>query len=311
MSKGGKGIMKKILISIVLVSMFIFSSCIKSDSDEEAYTDGEFLMVVDKSEMCLVKVPYEIKAQNDEEIINELLDALVNYKNEKYASPIYKNVNLNFFEFNESTLSVYFDEGYYELGIADETLVRAAVVSTLCQITSVDDVLFYVGESELMVNGRLVGRMNRESFIYDMSVSEAEAIVTLYFPDINGEKLHKVIREVSYDSMYTDEQIVIEELIKGTDNEELSDSVPKGTKLINIVTKNMICYVNFSNSFTDGMDGISDSMIVYSVVNSLSELPGVSSVVISVDGVKIDSYRTMNCVDPLVSNYDMVDEDQK
>ncbi len=303
--------MKKYLVLVVVICTIALSSCINRNSDEEKYTDGDFLMVVDKNEMCLAKVPYDIKSQSDEEMIDELLDALVDYQSEKYTSPIYKNIDLKFYEFNDNTISVYFDEGYYELGITDEALVRAAVVSTLCQISGVEDVLFYVGESELMVNGRLVGRMNRESFIYDMSVSEAKATVTLYFPDVYGEKLHKVVREVSYDSMYTDEQIVIEELIKGTDNEELSGSVPKGTKLINIVTKNMICYVNFNSSFTNGIDSIPDSMIVYSVVNSLSELPGVSSIVISVDGVKLDSYRTMNCIDPLVSNYDIVAEDQK
>lgn len=303
--------MKKYLVLVVMICMITLSSCINGSSDEEGYTNGDFLMVVDKTEMCLVKVPYDIKSKSDEEIIDELVDALIDYQSEEYTSPIYKNIDIQYFEFNDNTLSVYFDEGYYELGITDEALVRAAIVSTLCQIVSVEDVLFYVGESELMVNGRLVGRMNRESFIYDTSVAEAKATVTLYFPDTYGEKLHKVMREVSYDSMYTDEQIVIEELIKGTDNGELANSIPKGTKLINIVTKNMICYVNFNSSFTDGIDSIPDSMIIYSVVNSLSELPGVSSIIISVDGVKLDSYRTINCVDPLVSNYDIVAEDQK
>jgi hypothetical protein len=79
-------------------------------------------------------------------------------------------------------------------------------------------------------------------------------------------------------------------MIKGPTDEYAKPVFPNGTKLISIELQEGIAFVNFSKEFLqDSEDEGIDKLRVAALVNALTDIPGVESVQILVEGNKIDA----------------------
>lgn len=300
---------KKWLPGILSLMILVLCSCSGKEKVKEqpVVEPEEYLVVINKADMVPVKVEFDIKSETTEEAISEILDALVTYTDEKYSSPVFGKVKINSWTYADNEASVFFDTSYYEMLISDEVLARAAIVESLCQLEEIEDVYFYVDDAPLTINGAVIGRMNGESFLYDLSAGQQMAELTLFFADMELGGLLRVEREVTIDARYTDEQMVIEQLLLGPGPDSgLVSAIPEGTKLLNVVTKDMICYVNLSAEFLQYSETVPDSYTIYSIVNTLCQLNGIRSVVFSVDGVKLEYYKSVDCNELLSMNYDLI-----
>ncbi|RJQ54745.1 MAG: hypothetical protein C4521_03915 [Actinobacteria bacterium] len=114
-----------------------------------------------------------------------------------------------------------------------------------------------------------------------------KVIVTLYFSDANAEKLVREQREIPKTPAIA--AAIIRELIKGPTDEGLYPTVPRHLKLLGVKMKGNQAVVNLSRVRQSGYGGTAaEMMMVYSIVNSLTELPNVKSVTFLVDGKKRD-----------------------
>jgi germination protein M len=298
-------------LMLCLLIAFLCTSCSLSGKKDKALTkdNGSFIVVVDSTNMELVKQAYEFTSPNTEDRVEEIINALKSFEGEGLASPFPEDVTLNDWSYNEKQVFLYFGSEYYNLAVTDEVLCRAAIVESLCQISGVQSVSFYVDETELTINNKVIGRMTEDTFLYDVNEDNSAVEVTLYFPDDNMTSLTKITRTVKVNGMYTDEQTILTELLNGPlDSEGLSRAIPSSTKILNIVTKDKVCYVNLSSDFLDYLDAVPENITVYSIVNTLTSVPGISSVYITVEGDTLDYYKTLPCSDFLTYNYDLVDE---
>lgn len=66
--------------------------------------------------------------------------------------------------------------------------------------------------------------------------------------------------------------------------EGLHATINPNTKIINVTTKDGICYVNLDDNFLTVPDNVSMDAAVYSIVNSLVELSNINKVQILVNG---------------------------
>ena len=98
----------------------------------------------------------------------------------------------------------------------------------------------------------------------------------------------------------------INELIKGPSSHELIATMPSGTKLLNIETKDGVCYVNLSEEFVTKFSGGSGVLNVYSIVNSLCSTESVTSVQILIEGEKGAEFGGFVFDEPLEANMDLV-----
>lgn len=116
--------------------------------------------------------------------------------------------------------------------------------------------------------------------------------ITVYFGDSDAIYVIPEKREVEIKSGYPIEQVIFEELVKGPNDTGLHPSIPKGTRLISASTANGICTINLSKEFVDNSPGgtASESITLNSVVNSLTELPGVKKVQFLIEGKKREVY---------------------
>jgi len=107
--------------------------------------------------------------------------------------------------------------------------------------------------------------------------------VTLYFSDENAEKLVAERRTIPKTPAVA--AAVVRELIKGPEKIGSFPTLPKSMKLLGVKTKGGTAVVNLSNVRKSGIGGsAAEMMIVFSIVNSLTEIPTIKDVQFLVDG---------------------------
>lgn len=235
----------------------------------------------------------DTSSKNREELLQELIQVLKDTaERPEYLSPFsefYQGYALN-----EGQINLDFNEGYIKQDPVVEVLCRAAVVRTVTQIDGIDTVTFSVqGEALVDAIGIPVGAMTADSFI-DNAGTEINAYVDtefrLYFANETGDALTEVSRNVIYNSNISMEQQVVEELIKGpqendiTENEAAYPTVNPAVTILGVTVRDRVCYVNLSEEFLTPVSNVTSQTALYSLVNSLVELPGVNKVQISIDG---------------------------
>ena len=107
---------------------------------------------------------------------------------------------------------------------------------------------------------------------------------------------NKVVAEITVSDQQTVAQYIINELIKGTENTELTAPLSKDTVLLSVETSDSKCFVNFKANFLDKNSGSAEQekMTVFSIVDSLTELDTIDRVQFLMDGKKVDMFGNVN-----------------
>lgn len=110
----------------------------------------------------------------------------------------------------------------------------------------------------------------------------------LYFSDSQAQFVVPEFRVVEKNNQV--ENLIIEELIKGPREKGHYTVVPKGTRLNGVTVKDQIAFVDFSRELKDKHSGGSagETMTIFGIVNSLTELPEIKKVQILIDGNKVE-----------------------
>ncbi|MFR8428506.1 MAG: GerMN domain-containing protein [Roseburia inulinivorans] len=193
-------------------------------------------------------------------------------------------------------LSIHFDADYSSMTEVEEVLCRAAVVLTMTQIPGVDCVSFYVADAPLTdIRGNIVGSMNQDSFIENPGEQINSIQCTtlkLYFANETGDGLVEETRsDVYYSSNVSMEKLIMEQLLEGPQTEGAKSAIPAGTKLINVSVVDGVCYVSLDENFKNQDYQVNEAVVIYSIVDSLTELSTISKVQISVNGDTSGTYR--------------------
>lgn len=119
---------------------------------------------------------------------------------------------------------------------------------------------------------------------------EPKEKVILYFGDKEAMYLIPEEREVVKGNKSL-EAAVIQELIKGPQNPDLTRTIPKEAKLVSVKVANGVACANFSREFQTKHWGGSagEMMTLYSITNSLARLPGIERVQFLIEGEKQES----------------------
>ena len=117
-------------------------------------------------------------------------------------------------------------------------------------------------------------------------------------------------QEVHYSSNISMEKLVMERLLEGPLNSSLKSAIPTGTQLLSVTVVDGVCYVNLDETFQNQDYSIQEPVVIYSIVDSLTELPGVQKVQISVNGDTNMVYRDKMSLTTLYErNMDLVVQD--
>lgn len=277
---------------LFLLFVLLFTAGCGKTQEESRY----HIAYLNKDKTGIVEVPYEMKATTTEAMIEEFFAALCAEPDDvDYRKPIPSDVEITKYSLDGALLTIYFDADYLNMNEVEEVLCRAAIVRTLTQITGVDCVSFYVDETPLTdAEGRLVGTMYGESFVENPGEqinSIQNTNLTLYFSNETGDGLVKETRKVHYSSNISLEKLIMEQLLTGPEISGAKSAIPTGTKLISVSLVDGVCYVSFDETFKNQDYSVNEAIVIYSIVDSLSELSAISKVQISVNGDTSGVYR--------------------
>ncbi len=253
------------LISILL------AACGKNNNSEGTSVEVYY---IDSKTYGLVSENYTLIGTKMEDQIDELIYMLQKKPdNALLTNALPKSVKVNYsYDDKSGTLFVDFSTTYSELSVIDEVLCRAAIVETLNQISDVDYLQFSVDGQQLQDSDGVVGPLTAEDFV---DSTEANTVIRakLYFANKEGNKLIECLTDIDYTGTESIEELVIQQLINGPTEIGMYGTIPEGTVLLNISKSDGICTVDFNEKFLNKLSDVSAEVAVYSVVNTLIELP--------------------------------------
>jgi len=119
-------------------------------------------------------------------------------------------------------------------------------------------------------------------------VKNGEIAINVYYLDTMGEYLVGEARIVLSENKYVD---ALYELMKLPVDSSLYRLVPDSTKINSIVFEDGLVKVDLSKEFVKDRitSDTEDNLLIYSIVNTLTEFPEVNSVSFYIDGEKLDT----------------------
>lgn len=298
--------MKKYIFFLVVFTL-LFTGCGKQQELSKYHIE-----YLNKQKNEIVKVSYEPQNTETSDLMKEFLIVLCSDSdNVDYRKPIPNDVEIINYSLDGAMLTIWFDEDYNKMNAVEEVLCRAAVVRTMTQIEGIDCVTFYVGDKQLQDSqGNLIGTMYAESFVENPG-EQINAIqyasLKLYFSNKAGDGLVVETRDIHYSSNISIEKLIIEQLLAGPETSGLKSAIPSGTKLVSVSVVDGVCYVNLDANFKNQEYSVKEPIVIYSIVNSLSEVSSISKVQISVNGDTSGAYRDSYLLSEMyVRNLDFV-----
>lgn len=196
-----------------------------------------------------------------------------------------------------SHVKLYFTKDYENQSRADEMVCRASIVRSLTVLEEVDTVSFLVDGVPLKnPGGGIVGPMDGSSIVLDfneLASSSRTWVLTLYYPSAASAGLKRIVLRTRIEQDMTVEEKVVDMLLHPPKGMDVTSYMSPDMTIKSVVTAGGICYLDVGSSFrTDHPGGsYAEKMTVYSIVNSLTELPSVQQVQFMVDGHIVKRFK--------------------
>jgi len=274
--------------SLLLVLTVCMTAC-GSETESEAGKSYD-IYYVNNEETCIFSNSYQTETEDSQQLLSELIEQLAAKPNKmEYKAPLAEGFELLNYSWDGETLTVNFDEQYKEMDNIKEVLVRAAIVRTLSQVPDIKYISFTIlGEPLVDRSNVAIGTMSADTFIDNAGneINTYEKVnLRLYFANENGDRLvEENQRNVIYNSNISMEKLVVEKLIEGPTTGNSYPTINPSTKVLSVTVIDRICYVNFDEAFLSQPYSVTPDVTIYSITNSLIELPNINKVQISING---------------------------
>ena len=293
-----------LLMAAVLSGCSLIQTLMDGDRDVSVImteaSHGVYQMNLDETR--IVKAAYDISGENIDELIHSCINALEQQPEDNaYKSIISGSVQVVDYKYDASTrlVTLYFDPSYENLLPTKEILTRAAIVKTLTQFSEeIQYVSFVIGQVPMKEDNGNVLMMRGRDFVSSIGGNAEyvrEDYVTMYFVTEDGMMLQTEDVIVKYSSTINLETAVVNSLISGPITSNLKPALSTDVVVNKVTVKEGICYVDLNDMFLERVDGQNFQLNIYSVVNTLTQIPGISRVQFLIDGEifdgKVDGYR--------------------
>ncbi len=199
----------------------------------------------------------------------------------------------------DGALILNLSASYRDLPPIEKTLVNGCLTLTFTALDEVESVSVYAED-----HPEILGLTADDILIYDQAINPYEQQIRLYFADADGHFLDSEVHTLSVGEEALSERVVMEELLRGPYSSSLYSPIPAGTELLSISTEDGLCTVDLSADFLANKPNtaIEERLVLYTIVNTLTNLPDTQYVQILVEGSPVDTYVYRDLSEPLSRN---------
>ena len=313
--------MRKLGLMVVLLLGILLVACKQEEPIEDTIPElGEnqiYLYCVNRDKTDVVPVVYTMKEQEDislaiVEVVNQLkkMEATEEYQSPIPADIVYKTNQVNAIK-KRADLS--FDILYDSITAEQLLFFKTCIVNSILQLEGVSALTISLTDiantdEELAT---VTEYFDVDSFVLsfgDENGYTQTGVIDLYFANETGEYLKKYRKSVEISNTTSLGRIVVESLIEGPKREGYTATLLNTTTIQSISVKDGICYLDLSEEFYSTENALKNDIVVYSVVNSLAELPTITKVQFLKNGEKVAFFReTMPFDAALERNLDLIE----
>lgn len=300
-------------MGILFIMLLLVSGC--KENPEPTLWEGDILIYyTDKTETGLTEEWYVTEEEEGVELATELLRKLKTPSMEEHVAAIPETVTIPsvFIEAN-GLATLLFDESYTTVSGIREVLMRAAIVKTLCQADKIDSVEIYVAGQPLMNGEKMpVGIMKETDFI-DSTGPETNyyqyLYAKIYYANEEGTALVASNLKIPYIGSEAEEKIVLRQLISGPIEKEMQPVLSEKVEVRTVSVRDNVCTVDLSKEFLNKLPEVSEEVVVYSIVNTLAELPGIYQVQFLVEGKQEKLYEKIDLTQVFERNLNVIEKE--
>jgi len=280
-----------LLVFVLLLYIFLSGKNYYTNELATQTSDENVIYLFDEIEKMLVPVEVETEwiDQFDTSGILALniMEELARDNEDKslYAT-MPKEVQIRTIRVDQKHVIINFDESIFTLSPQEELVFKASLIKSLTSFEAFDSVeFFFNGVPIKEEQQKIVGRFQSGDVLthYDDVVNRKfNKTVIIFYPNEKQDKLKQVYQNITISPNKKIEEVIIETII----NEQLQPILPRDTKLLNVYTNQEVCYVDLSSECQTNYlpNGITERISIYSLVNSLTDLPNITYVQILVEG---------------------------
>lgn len=301
--------MKKFIsLAMAIILIISLGGCFRT---KETKSINIYFKSLQSNELVVDEIKY-LGSQNTVDMATFAMDNLLSGpQDSSYKKTLPDGATLLSLSVKDEVANVDFSEEFALFNGIEELLARFSVVRTLCDIPGISKVSITVEGKPLVSNatGNEVGILSKKDVVLDVDIVNSDTVtttITLYFATSDAMALKAESRKIETQNTISIEKNVISELIKGPSSPELGSVIPSGTKVLNVETKEGVCYVNLSAEFVSKFSGGTGMLTVYSIVNSICSLESVQSVQILIEGEKGAEFGNFVLDEPITPNFDIV-----
>lgn len=316
--------MKKCKLLFLLFGMMLLVSCgrepVGTEQMQDKLGENQIYAYYVNSDMTNVQTEiYSLDMDEDLETnVSKLLKGMARQEpTESYQSPIPEGISYigNHMQDRNGRLEVSFGI-VYDMVDADSFLFfKVCTVQTLLQLEGVNSVALSLTDltNSNKDTATTIEIFDQDSFAMsfgDENGYSQKGAIVLYFANESGEQLREYRKSVEISNNMSLARIVVEALIQGPQREGYAATLPDTTTIRTVSVKDGVCYVDLSDEFYSTDNPLKNDVIIYSIVNSLAELPTVSKVQFLNNGEKQPFFRETLPFDGIFErNLDLVEEE--
>lgn len=307
-----------ILLFLVMITILaVYSSNVKEEANIDTGTNVYF---TDRATETLYAEKRALSSTEFSDKIVEVLSYIesgpinTNYKKSFFNSNTTFDNIIESIEINEDTaylegetsgekynINIIFNDNYGQLSDISKVLIKSSITLSLSEIKGVSNISFISEYAFIPVSSTFVDE-TINNYVYTKANVVANPIISpinlvstnfiLYFKGQgDNQNLVREERSVAVDPNEPIEKYIVEELIKGSAADNIN-LIPSNTRLLNVNVDNETVFVDLSMEFVTGQgtDTVKQTLAVYSIVNSLTELEHIESVQILIDAKRYPGF---------------------
>ncbi|MBR4942076.1 MAG: GerMN domain-containing protein [Clostridia bacterium] len=244
---------------------------------------------------------FTVFSSSERALYHSILEALMSDPyNDQLKTIFPASLEIKDITLNNSTLSINFSSEFNSMEDYDKALAKYCITDTFLKFDN-------IAKIRISVEGTAVNdsdpELDLESFITGPSqLRPTTTEIYIYTLSEDGTYLISTPQSFTWYGHQSFPEIVAEKMMQ----ENLGKAIPSGTRTHSIYSRDNTVFVEFSPEF-GSYTGEKGKLAVYSVVNTMATIPGISYVQISLNG-ELSSISDIPMDSPLIPNLTYADK---